>query len=256
MPTKKIAIAVAGLALLGISQIIPITSLSASAPAPVTDPAALVDSPRQEVMAWINEQAKDPVTTDSFQFQTVNLDDDDDMEIIAKHNGAVHIGSFYILDRQEDGSYKLIAEESWNVPRFQLDRWDPARYEDNSEWNSQSVQELGRVAGKRLFETINRTGGSGVDILEAHLWYLQDGKLVKAWSGTLQGTSSIPGGQLIQIAGSYQLVGADTEHPQLYTWQTTQELDPDTGLPLSKKAETTTEILSWNDGAFQKTSQK
>lgn len=254
MPKKKIAIAFAALSLFGIAQLIPIPSLSAFTP--VTNPAALVDPTRQQVMEWINEQAKDPITTDSFQFQTVNLDDDDDMEIIAKHNGAVHIGSFYVLDRQKDGRYNLIAEESWNVPRFQLDHWDTTRYEDDSDWNSRPVQELGRVAGKRLFETINHTGGTGLDVYEAHLWYLQDGKLVEAWSGILQETSSIPGGQLFRTAGSYQLVGADSEHPMLYTWQTRQELHPESGLPLSDKTETTTEILSWIDGAFQKAPQK
>lgn len=162
-----------------------------------------------QVIEWINATAQEKVTTGSFSFQYANLDDDKDPEIIAKENGSVHIGHFYVLDRRPDNQYKLIGEESWNVPQFQLNRWDVTSYEEDSLWNRSSVDEVGTVGGKRLFETINHTGGTGLDIYEAHLWYLENGSIVEAWNGNLLETVSVPGGQLFRTVGSYQL--ADQE---------------------------------------------
>jgi hypothetical protein len=245
MKFKRVLVLAAGLGLIGMAQhFLPASLLSASTPAkPITE---------QQVKQWINAKAEDPINTESFTFQQVQLDEDDAMEIVAKHNGSVHIGSFYILDHQANGSYSLIAEKPWNVPSFQLERWDITRYEDDSDWNSRDAKELGKVADKRLFETINHSGGSGVHVSYSHLWYLENGKLVEAWSGTLEETVSIPGGQQIQTVGSYQLVQAYSKTPLLYTWQTQQELDPESGKPLSNKMETTTELFYFENGVFQK----
>ncbi|CAM3410508.1 MULTISPECIES: hypothetical protein [Brevibacillus] len=254
MIDKRILVLAAGLGLIGAVQtFLPVSSLSASTPVRPTIGAA-TEINEHQVREWINAKAQEEASTESFTFQQVNLDEDEDLEIIAKHNGAVHIGSFYVLDRQPDGRYSLIAEKSWNVPRFQLERWDVTRYEDDSEWNTRPAKELGIVAGKRLFETVNHTGGTGLDTYEAHLWYLENGQLVDAWNGTLQETSQVPGGQLFQTAGSYQLALADSEHPVLYTWKLTQELDPESGVPLSDQLETTAEVLYFEQGMFQKRS--
>ncbi|MFF0829334.1 hypothetical protein ACFYU8_19920 [Brevibacillus sp. NPDC003359] len=205
---------------------------------------------KSQVMEWINKQAKNPIVTDNFDFQLVHLDDDPELEIVAKHNGSVHIGNFYILDQKPDRTYALIAEEEWNPPRLQLDHWDYTREENYPGIDKNAEDEPRLLAGKRAFETVQHTGGSGISIYEANLWYLDKGRLVKAWDGLLRETVSVPGGQLFRTVGSYQILHDGTEKPLLYHWQTRQELNPDTGEPLSGKLETSLQIYRWENGVF------
>ncbi|MFI8713948.1 hypothetical protein [Brevibacillus brevis] len=205
---------------------------------------------KTQVLDWINKQAKAPVVTDNFDFQLVNLDDDPEPEIVAKHNGSVHIGNFYILDQKPDRTYALIAEEQWNPPRLQLDHWDYTREVNSSEIDKNTENEPRLLAGKRVFKTVQHTGGSGVSVYEANLWYLDKGRLVKAWEGLLRETVSVPGGQLFRTVGSYQIVHNDEEKPLLYHWQTKQELNPDTGELLPGKPETTLQMYHWEHGIF------
>ncbi|MFC8684011.1 hypothetical protein [Brevibacillus porteri] len=218
----------------------------------LTAPSSLAskEPTKTQVMDWINKQAKDPVVSDYFDFQLVNLDNDPELEIVAKHNGSVHIGNFYVLDQNPDRTYALIAEERWNPPRLQLDHWDYTREVNHSEIDKNDDAELRLLAEKRVFETIQHTGGSGICIYEANLWYLDKGRLVKAWEGLLRETVSIPGGQLFRTVGSYQILHDDTEKPLLYHWQTQQELNPDTGEPLPGKLETSLQIYRWENGVF------
>lgn len=130
-----------------------------------------------------------------------------------------------------------------------MKRWDITSYEEDSLWNRSSSDEVGTVGGKRLFETINHTGGTGLDIYETHLWYLENGSIVEAWRGNLLETASVPGDQLFQTFGSYQLAGQEG-NPLLYYWQTRQELDPETMQPLPVAPVTIVEILSFENGAF------
>ncbi|WP_409175734.1 hypothetical protein [Brevibacillus fortis] len=218
----------------------------------LTAPSSLAskEPTKTQVMDWINKQAKDPVVTDNFDFQLVNLDDDPELEIVAKHNGSVHIGNFYVLDQKWDRTYALIAEEEWNPPRLQLDHWDYTREVNSPAIDKNAEDEPRLLAGKRVFETVHHTGGSGLSVYEANLWYLDKGRLVKAWEGLLRQTVSVPGGQLFRTIGSYQIVHDDEAKPLLYHWQTKQELNPDTGELLPGKPETTLQMYRWENGVF------
>ncbi|MED1916820.1 hypothetical protein P4V64_16005 [Bacillus thuringiensis] len=213
-------------------------------------PLASKEPTTSQVMEWINKQAKAPIVTDNFDFQLVNLDDDPEPEIVAKHNGSLHIGNFYILDQRPDRAYALIAEEEWNPPRLQLDHWDYTREVNSPAIDKNTEDEPRLLAGKRVFETVQHTGGSGVSVYEANLWYLDKGRLVKAWEGLLRETVSVPGGQLFRSVGSYQIVHDDEAKPLLYHWQTKQELNPDTGELLLGKPETTLQMYRWENGVF------
>lgn len=234
--------------LLGIAAGIALPGL-VHAVAPVAAPAPAA-ADKIQIAAWINATAQQKVTAESLSFQFINLDDDKEPEIVAKENGAVHIGNFYILDQLPDHHYALIAEKPWNVPQLQLKRWDVTNYEGGSKWNSADPDQVGKVAGKRLFETIDHTGGTGLDVYAAHLWYLEKGSIVEAWSGVLQETSFAPGGKTYRTIGSYQLTGQEGS-PVLYHWLTQQELDPETMPPLPAAPVTKTEILPFADGVFQ-----
>lgn len=203
---------------------------------------------KEQVLKWINAQAKQRIApTQEFFFQAVNLDDDPELEIVAKFTGSVHIGTFYVMDLQS-GSYKLIAEKDWNIPHFQLDRWDISRH-DSSGWNHKDPQDIGKVAGKRLFEAINKTGGSGVDSYISHLWYVEKGVFYEAWNGVLQEISSVPGGKLIQTTGSYQIV-ENGGGAQIFSWQTTRELNPESMRPIATAAETSLHIYQFDGKKF------
>lgn len=229
----------AGLALPGLVHAA--SPIAASAPA---------EADKAQVAAWINASAQAKVAPDSLSYQYVNLDEDKEPEIVAKENGAVHIGSFYVLDQLPDHRYALIAEKPWNVPQIQLKRWDATSYEDDSPWNAASPDLVGKVAGKRLFETVNHTGGTGLDVYEAHLWYLENGRIVEAWNGVLQETSSMSDKKTYRTIGSYQLVGQEGA-PLLYYWHTQQELDPETMQPLPAAPATKAEVLPFANGTFQ-----
>lgn len=163
---------------------------------------------------------------------------------------AAYISGIFTSDQKPDRTYALIAEEQWNPPHLQLDHWDYTREVNHSEIDKNDDAELRLLAEKRVFETIHHTGGSGICIYEANLWYLDKGRLVKAWEGLLRETVSMPGGQLFQTVGSYQILYDDTEKPLLYYWQTKQELNPDTGEPLPDKLETSLQIYRWENGVF------
>ncbi|MFS0553693.1 hypothetical protein [Brevibacillus sp. 179-C9.3 HS] len=232
--------------LLSLTAVLAIPFLVQAAP---VSPASK-EPTKAQVLEWINKQAKNSIVTDNFDFQLVNLDDDPEREIVAKHNGSVHIGSFYILDQKPNRTYALIAEEEWNPPRLQLDRWDYTREVNHPQIGKNDQDEPRLLAGKRVFETVQHTGGSGISVYEANLWYLEKGRLVKAWEGLLRETVSVPGGQLFQTVGSYQILHGDGEKPLLYHWQTKQELNPDTGELLPGKPETTLQIYRWENGVF------
>ncbi|MBO8165059.1 MAG: hypothetical protein H0Z34_15345 [Brevibacillus sp.] len=203
---------------------------------------------QEQLKALINASAKMQVDDDAkLLVQAANLDDDSDPEIAAYTNGAVHIGSFYLLDRQ-NGTYRLIAERAWNLPHFDPDRWDFRRF-DNGEWNVKDADEIGKVAGIRLFEVINRTGGTGLDSYDVHLCYVENGELKEAWRGTLTERVSVPNEPTHLRYGEYQIV-EEGEKPLLLVWETIGESPFGAGLERLQHAETHLKTYAFDGKTF------
>lgn len=166
---------------------------------------------KEQVSNWINSQGKEErYYIYGLSYELVNLDNDSDLEIVAKIDGAVHIGNFFILDKTEDGIYKLIDEKLWKAECPKL---------------NQPIY----VNGKKVFETVVRTGGTGADVNVSHLWYLENGKMVEAWQGKLKERLTIhPSGGYLLNVGSYQIICSgsvyestnDYSSNRLYYWET------------------------------------
>ncbi|UFJ39813.1 hypothetical protein LOK74_17415 [Brevibacillus humidisoli] len=214
-----------------------------------TVPGSKQQLPSQDqIKAVINASAEEPVDDSAELFMRVaNLDDDPEPEIAAYTNDAVHLGMFYLLDRQGD-AYNLIAEKAWNVPHFAPKRWYFSRF-DAREWNSKEPMEVGKVAGKRLFEVINRTGGTGMDTYEVHLCYLENGTLHEAWSGILKERVSLPGGGTHLQFGNYQVV-EDEGDPVLLVWETKGQAPDGEELDQLLQAETRMQQYTFDGSQF------
>lgn len=178
---------------------------------------------QKQIEAMIREQGTESNAYyfDGLSYRFVNIDDDADWEIAAKIDGAVHLGNFFIFDKDSGGQYKLITEKGWKV----------------EEWDFTNPINIG---GKKLFKLVTRTGGTGVDIFNAHLVYLKDGNFVEAWQGTLLEHSVMLGGTFYKKIGSYQF---DAESEQLYVWETACQLKRDGVTPKGDSATTTTVYL-------------
>lgn len=146
-----------------------------------------------------SEGKKDSYYFDGLSYEYVNLDNDPELEVVAKIIGGVHLGDFFIFDKKEDGSYYLITEQNWHI-----DNWD----------FSNPIASPIEFGNKKIFEVINRTGGTGLDIYEVYLWYIDRGKFIQAWKGILKDRSFYGNGCILQI-GNY-LINDDTN--QLYGW--------------------------------------
>jgi len=152
------------------------------------------------VEEWIREQGneKSNYYFDGLFVEEVNIDRDSEPEVLAKIDGGVHLGNFFIFDKQSNGSYKLIYEQpwhvvSWNAEHFDIDGMNP------------------------LLNIVTRTGGTGVDIRESHLMYMDNsGVWTEAWKGTLKDVYVFQD-KYRAIMGSYQFYDDDGE---LYYWQT------------------------------------
>lgn len=71
---------------------------------------------KEDVITWINEQSKNKLEYyDDFVYKSIDLDNDSELEVVAKNIGGVHVGTFYIFDCDKSGKYKLIAEENWHI---------------------------------------------------------------------------------------------------------------------------------------------
>ncbi len=168
-------------------------------------PAAIT---KELVQKWIETQGKEKgYYFPGLHFEQVNLDEDKELEIVATIDGAVHLGNFFVLDKQA-GGYKLIAERDWKVENI-------------------SLQPLAETDGKRLFKSVERTGGTGLDEWIDHLWYVEKGAFHEAWEWTTKERSFIPGsGEMVLTVGGYQLV--DEPSWQIYAWTTTHLLNGET----------------------------
>lgn len=197
---------------------------------PITDVKS-----KQEVASWIKEQGKDNEDSyylEGLSYELVNIDSDSDLEIMAKIDGAVHLGQFFIFDKDSAGKYQLIAEQDWKVENWDVD--NPIEME-----------------GKKIFKLVTRTGGTGLDIFNVHLWYLEQGKFIEAWQGILLERSVmaalIPESYYKKV-GSYQV---DVEGKQLYAWETTHQLEEDGVTPIGEITTTTT-LYRFNGTGFIK----
>jgi len=160
---------------------------------------------REQVIAWISEQGGETdYFWDGLWYEEADLDGDVDLEVVAGIDGAVHLGQFFIFDRAQDGRYKLVKEEGWKVERVRLD--DPIEMD-----------------GKKLFQIVKRTGGTGLDIYIAHLFYMENGNVVDAWEGILREIqmASEPKNYTLKV-GNYQI---DPGTRSLYAWESVYRLD-------------------------------
>ena len=134
---------------------------------------------KEHVAHLIKKQGKEKdYDLEHLTFQIVDLDEDDDLELVASAPGGTHLGNFFIFDKRKD-SFLLVAERSWHVSKDNLDRLknnEALPYETKNH--------------KKLFETIEITGGSGVHLENVHIWYLDNGNFVEAWEGNLKTVNS------------------------------------------------------------------
>ncbi|RCX23557.1 copper amine oxidase-like protein [Fontibacillus phaseoli] len=158
----------------------------------------------EQVASWVKQQgARSNYYLEGLSYEEVQLDEDDELEVIAGIDGGVHLGQFFIFDRNASGSYKLLAEKNWKVEQL-----DPGAAKD--------------VESKKVFETVERTGGTGIDVYYAHLWYLDNGAMKEAWRGTLKERFAMVSGGHSLLAGSYQVI-----NNMLYSWETFTRLADD-----------------------------
>ena len=78
---------------------------------------------KEQIESIIRSQGKhkDSYYLDGLSYDLANLDDDADWEIVAKIDGTVHLGNFFILDKDPGGDYKLAAEQGWKVEHWYID---------------------------------------------------------------------------------------------------------------------------------------
>ncbi len=121
-----------------------------------------------------------------------------------------------------------MAEQDWKVEHWYFD--DPIKIE-----------------GKKLFNLVTRTGGTGVDVFTDHLWYIEQGKFKEAWQGTIKERSMMSGPETFYMkVGGYQV---DAEGKRLYAWETTHRLDQD-GVSPQGDLKTSTKVYVFNGTSF------
>ncbi len=180
------------------------------------------------VKKWIKEQGAEEESSyffDGLSFDVVNLDVDDDLEIFATIDGAVHLGQFFIFDKK-DGKYKLIVEKPQKIEKVNL---LPSMNLD----------------GKKFFTLIERTGGTGLDIYYEHIAYLEDRKLKIAWTGVQKERDANLNHYNLRI-GNYQY---NPENQLLYTWESSFEHDIKT-MDILENRGTITKVYQFVDDKF------
>jgi hypothetical protein len=181
-----------------------------------------------ETIIQAQGEYKDSYYVEGLSYEFTNIDNDADWEILAKIDGTVHLGNFFIFDMDSSGDYKLIAEQDWKVENWYFG--DPIE-----------------IDGKKLFKLVTRTGGTGVDVFTVHLWYLDQGQFKEAWQGTLRERSMLAGPETFYMKlGGYQV---DTEAKRLYTWETFHRLEQD-GVTPKGDVKTGTAIYKFNGTVF------
>ncbi|MBD0384764.1 hypothetical protein [Paenibacillus sedimenti] len=159
--------------------------------------------------------------------EELNVDLDPELEVLARTHGGVHLGDFFIFDKQSEGSYKLIFEQPWNV-----ESWD--------------IEHTHADLLTPLVRIITLTGGTGLDVREAHLMYMHDrGVWTEAWIGTLK-ERTVFEDNVHLIMGSYQL---NDDNGQLFYWQTVMDVSLETNEQI-RKPQTTLKVYELMNGRF------
>jgi hypothetical protein len=112
---------------------------------------------QDEVADWIRNQGK---KQNAYYFsglfiEELNIDRDTELEVLACIHSGVHLGDFFVFDKEPDGSYKLIFEQPWHIVSWDIEHS-----------NADLLTPLVRIT--------TRTGGTGLDVREAHLMYMND----------------------------------------------------------------------------------
>jgi hypothetical protein len=189
---------------------------------------------RDEVAAWIIKQGAEMDASsyylDGLTFELANVDQDVEPEVLARIDGGVHLGVFFLFDKQPDSSYKLIFERPWHV----------------YSWNLTPIEVDGPDGPIQLYQIFSRTGGTGVDVKEAHLMYMSDsGVWIEAWSGTLK-IRSVFQDNVHHVMGSYQL---NDDNGQLLYWQTVTDVNLTSNEQIGDSL-TTTKLFEMDQGLF------
>ncbi|MCG8402121.1 MAG: copper amine oxidase N-terminal domain-containing protein [Firmicutes bacterium] len=158
---------------------------------------------KDEIIALIKAQGKrDSYYLEELTYELVDLDGDNQMEIIAGSIGGVHLGSFFVFAEDANGAYQLVTEQDWKV----------------EEWGFAEI--LAPEEDIKLFKLVTRTGGTGVSVHSVRLCYLNQGKFIEAWQGTMLLHSQFQDSYTKKVGG-YQLDTRD-ENKRIYAWETTQ----------------------------------
>lgn len=175
--------------------------------------SSLSTIPKEEVIKLIKTQGtKSPYYFEGLSYKVANIDKDNDFEIVAKIDGGVHVGYFFIFDKNRQGKYSLVAEKDWKVEKWDLEYWH------------------NHNGSNKAYEMTTRAGGSGMDIFYGHVWYLKDSKFVEAWMGTLKERTAFQDILNLKIGG-YQINSDDL---RLYAWTTKYGTKISTNTPIAK----------------------
>ncbi|RKD25854.1 hypothetical protein BEP19_02675 [Ammoniphilus oxalaticus] len=185
---------------------------------------------KDEVEQWIRQQGKekDDYYFDGLSVEEVKDDLNHESFVFAKIDGAVHLGNFFVFHEQANDSYQLIYEqpwrvESWGIKNFSVDGVEIPMY-----------------------KLTTRSGGTGVDVREAHLMFMNErGQWIESWSGTLKDRSIFQNKQHL-IMGGYQL---NDDQGQLYYWQTEKTISLENNKQIGE-ARTTTNVYEFKQGRF------
>lgn len=183
---------------------------------------------KEDVVKLIKEHGKESnYYLEHLSFQLINVDNDDDLEIIAHTFGGVHLGYFFLFDKDVSGKYLLAAERFWKVEKLSFD----------------SFPNL--LGGIKLHELTELSGGSDLSILTAHLWYMKDGKFIEAWKGKLKEESVFQDNYALTVGG-YQYIQTFSH---LYTWSSNYLINTNTNIP-KEKPTTTVSIYKFDGNKF------
>lgn len=189
---------------------------------------------QDEVSTWIIEQGAEKDATsyylDGLTYELANVDQDAELEVLARIDSGVHLGMFFLFDQQSDRTYKLLFERPWHVYSWELSPLDVE----------------GPETPMQIYQIFTRTGGTGVDVKESHLMYMSEsGAWTEAWKGTLKDRSVFQDNYHL-IMGSYQL---NDDNGQLIYWQTVMDMNLDSNEQVGDSL-TTTKLFEMDQGVF------
>jgi len=189
------------------------------------------DISKEQIISWIKEQGKeDRYFYGGLSYELTNVDNDSELEVIATIHGGVHLGDFFIFDKNENGKYILVTEQPWHVTSMNF---------------SNHMADPVEVNNKKIFEIVERTGGSGLDIYEVHLCYVEQGKFVDAWKGILNTVSVFQLNYFLEI-GNYRF---NKSNNRLYAWSSKYDFELD-GVTLKENRGTNTMIYKFDGTKF------